>query len=490
MDIHVVLLVMTLGLPLIFAIVLTLFRERLTRTAGALATISAGLSLLLVLLQLPALESGLEPMLSMDWVPAAGIGLGLHLDWLAFPFLLVEAAVTFVAMIYAMGYHHTDSRTPYFYALLLVFAVGMGGTTLADDLFLFYICWELMLVASALLILVWGDGEQRGPVALIYFIFTHVGSLLVLVGLLTLFNQAGSDRFAALRAGVTLPPAYVRSLITLFLIGFSVKMAVFPVHFWLPGAHTVAPMPVTIMLAAAMLSMGTYGILRFPFSLFSYDELLPFAVPMMIVGVLSEIYGALMAFAEDDIKRIIAYSSVSQMGYVLFGLGTLTYNGVSGATLHVMYHAIVKGLLFMAVGLVIYATGARRLRDLGGVGRQMPLVAVCAGVGALAIAATPPFGPFDSEWMIFSGAFSTPHTLLTVFAVFGSLLTVGYALWFMGRVFFGPSKVATEKLRRPPLTMVVPTVVLAVLALAAGIYPTPFFNWVARELPLLMGGAW
>jgi len=482
-------LVTILGAPLAAALLLPLLRGRGARMAGWIAGLAAALSLIATFALLPALRRGDVPAFGFEWIPAARIRLALHLDWLTFPFLVTEAAVTLLAVVYTWGYHRPDERTPVFYALLMLFAVGMSGTTLADDMFLFYIFWELMLVASCALIAVWGEGERRGAVALKYFIFTHMGSLMVLVGLMVLYDTTGSDSFSALRAGITLAPGLVTTVIAFFIVGFCVKMAIFPLHLWLPDAHAVAPMPVTIMLAAAMLSMGTYGILRFPLSIFSPDQMLPFAVPMMVAGIVSELYGALMALAEQDIKRIIAYSSVSQMGYILFGLGTLTYDGVAGATLHVIYHAIVKALLFMCVGLVIRATGRRRIAELGGLGSAMPLVALCTGAGALAIAGTPPFCIFTSEWMIFSGGFHTAHIGLSVLTLFGSLLTVAYALWFIGRIFFG-ARPEGLTVRRLPWAMVAPTVLLTALALIEGLFPAPVFDWVAHELPLILGGAW
>jgi NADH-quinone oxidoreductase subunit M len=381
-----------------------------------------------------------------------------------------------------------DERSGYFYALLLLFGVGMSGTTLADDLFLFYVFWELMLIASCVLILVWGDGERRGAVALKYFIFTHVGSLMVLVGLLMLYDATGSDSLVALRAGDwALAAGMVTPVLILFFVGFSVKMAIFPVHLWLPDAHTVAPMPVTIMLAAAMLSMGTYGMLRFPFSLFSIEQITPFAVPLMVAGLVSELYGALMALAEQDVKRIIAYSSVSQMGYILFGLGTLTRAGIEGATLHVIYHGIVKALLFMATGLVIHATGKRRIEVLGGLGKVMPGVTVCAALGVLGIAGMPPLGIFNSEWMIFAGGFESSYVALSVLTLFGSLLTVVYALRFFGRIFFG-GRPEGQETHAPPPAMYYATVALTILLVIEGLFPAPLFDWAAHELPLLLGG--
>jgi NADH-quinone oxidoreductase subunit M len=482
-------LVAILGAPLVAVLALFLLRGRGVHVAGRIAGLAATVSLIATFALLPALQRGDVPALGFEWIPAAHIRLVLHLDWLTFPFLVTEAAVTLLAVVYTWGYHRPDESTPFFYALLLLFAVGMSGTTLADDMFLFYIFWELMLVASCVLIAVWGDGEHRGAVALKYFIFTHLGSLLVLVGLIMLYDATGSDSFSALRAGVTLAPSLVTIVTAFFIIGFCVKMAIFPLHLWLPDAHAVAPMPVTIMLAAAMLSMGTYGILRFPLGIFSSAQMVPFAVPMMVAGIISELYGALMALAEQDIKRIIAYSSVSQMGYILFGLGTLTYDGIAGATLHVIYHAIIKALLFMCVGLVVRATGRRRIAELGGLGSAMPLVALCTGAGVLAIAGTPPFCIFTSEWMIFSGGFHTARIGLSVLTLFGSLLTVAYALWFAGRIFFGPRPEGLT-VDRVPRAMVVPTALLAALALVEGIFPAPVFDWVAHELTLVLGGSW
>ena len=485
-------LLTVLGMPLIAVLVLVTLRSRLVtrpRAAGWIAGVAAALSLIGTLTLIPGLRAGIVTSVTMRWIPAAGIQFGLHLDALSLPFLITEAAVTLVAILYSWGYHHIDDRTPYYYALLMLFAVGMAGTTIADDMFLFYIFWELMLVASCVLIAMWGEGERRTAVALKYFIFTHLGSLLVLVALILLYDAAGNDGFAALRAGISLAPGLTRTAIALFLIGFCVKMAVFPLHLWLPDAHTVAPMSVTIMLAAAMLSMGTYGILRFPMGTFSQAQMAPFGLPMKIMGVVSEMYGALMALAERDVKRIIAYSSVSQMGYILYGLGTLTRQGVSGAMLHVIYHAIVKALLFMCTGLIIRATGRRTISELRGLGKAMPLAAVATGAGVLAIAGTPPLGIFDSEWMIFAGGFQTPYLWLAVLAVLGSLLTVAYALWFWVRIFVGQQPDDVE-VRDIPHAMAIPSVVLSVLALVAGILPGPIFGWAESALSLIWGGAW
>jgi len=476
-------------IPMVAALVLAITRRVIGKYADWVAAAATGLTLLAVLALLPVLYEGVEPRISLDWLPQAGIHFILHVDWLTFPFLLTEALVTVFAVVYSLGYHHRDERTPFFYALILFFGVGMAGTTLADSVFLFYIFWELMLIASCVLILAWGEGPNTGSVALKYFLITHLGSLLVLVGLIYLYDVAGSDSFVVLKSGLELAPSAVRMITVLFLIGFGVKMAVFPLHIWLPDAHSVAPMPVTIMLAAAMLSMGVYGILRFPLSIFSPAQMSVFAVPLMVAGLVSQIYGALMAIAEKDIKRIIAYSSVSQMGYILFGLGTMTYEGVAGATLHVIYHAVVKALLFMCVGLVIRATGKRQISELKGLLKKMPLAAACSAVGVLAISGVPMLAIFNSEWMIYSGGFHTTHPGLVIAMVLGSLLTVVYALRLFSNIFLSENTEEWE-LNSIPRTMNLPTVLLAVLALLAGVYPSPVFGWIEQELTLILGGLW
>lgn len=480
--------------PLAAALLLIVFSQHLRKAAGVLAGSAVALCVVLAFALIPVLQRGTVPELGLAWMPVSGIEMRLRVDWLTVPFLITEVAVTLLAIVYAWGYHHADERTPYFYALLLVFGVGMSGTTLADGLVLFYVFWELMLLASAALILLWGDQSPDGPrresVALKYVIFTHLGSLMVLVGLLMLYDAAGTDSMAVLRAGAwSLPQRLMTPVLVLFFLGFGVKMAVFPLHLWLPDAHTVAPMPVTIMLAAAMLSMGTYGILRFPLSLFSMEQVAPFGLPLMIVGLVSEIYGALIALVEKDMKRIIAYSSVSQMGYILFGLGSLTQDGIAGATLHVIYHAIVKALLFMVVGLIMRATGRRNLEEVRGLGRAMPVTAACAVVGGLAIAGVPPLCVFDSEWMIFAGGLQTEYLFLSMVTLFGSLLTVAYVLRFAGRLFLGEPKGDVNR-STLPLAMLAPTVLLAGLAVIEGIFPAAVFDWVLQELPLLLRGGW
>jgi len=470
------------------AFLMLIIGKTIHRYAKWIALTASLASLGLFIAYIPTLQQGLNTPLNLDYLPSMGIQLSLKIDWLSFPFLLTEEFVTIFAMIYAIGYIKSDERNHIFYALLLLFSAGMSGTTLANDIFLFYFFWELMLIASALLVVNWGESAKKTAVALKYFIITHLGSLLVLVAFIMVYSQSGTDHFSALWEGVQKVPETIPLIGTLFLLGFGVKMAVVPFHIWLPDTHSEAPMPVTIMLAAAMLSMGTYGILRFPMSFLTPSQFAMFSLPLMIVGLVSEYYGAIMALVETDIKRIIAYSSVSQMGYILFGLGTLTLSGVVGATLHVIYHAIVKALLFCCVGWIIKAVGQRNIQAIRGLRNKLPLLTTCTILGALSIAGVPALAIFNSEWLIFSSGFQTPYTALAILEILGSILTSAYILRLVGTMFFMPGE--TSQIHKVPFSIKLVTVSLTILTVIAGIFPKPLFDYVVNELPLILGGKW
>ncbi len=490
MDLNQLLLPGIILLPMIGIIILLFWRNSTKNQASIVAMISEGFSLMIPIILLRELQTGHQVSFSVPWIASMGISFSLELNYLSLVFMLTEVLVTLAAMVYSLG--ETDgenANSNYYYALLLLFSLGMSGTTLANDVFLFYVFWELMLIGSVLLILFWGSGSNRSRVALKYFIITHIGSLLVLVCLIILQVQTGTANIAelALRAG-SLPPGTQSFLTLFFLIGFSIKMAIFPLHIWLPDAHTVAPMPVTIVLAAAMLSMGAYGILRFPIAFFPVETIQPFLGWMMAAGVISEIYGALMALAENHIKRIIAYSSVSQMGYVLFGLGSLTAQGITGGVMHVVYHAIVKTLLFMVVGIIVKATREKFIQNLGGLAKLLPITAVCAAIGVLGISGMPPLGIFTSEWMIFSGGFNSGYPVfLTVISLIGSLFTVFYSLRFFGVIFFGKLR-PVNATGHPTKSLLLPTIAVSIFLLVEGLMPGPLLNWVTRGVDTILGG--
>ena len=476
------------GLPWGGSIIVALFTKRWGRASGFVAFSLTLASAVIALVLGSDLTRGAELALNWRWIPSMGIDFALRLDSLSFPFLVNVLGVSLISICYGWGYLRVDGRLHLCYALLLGFMGSMLGTLLADDLFLFFVFWESMLVTSSLLLAGWGEGERVGAVTLKYFVYTQFGSLLVLVALLMLVAETGSSDLVTIQARVSaLSQAQLTWISALFVVGFSVKLAVFPLHSWLPDAHSIAPMPVTVMLAAAMLSMGAYGILRFPVGILGAAGMRSFQLPLMILAFISEIYGALMCLAVSDIKRIVAYSSVSQMGYVLFAVASLTSRGVAGGIFEVIDHGILKALLFMGVGLVMLGTGRRRIEKLGGLAQHMPKVATGMGIGAIALAGLPPFCAFHAEWMIFSGGLSSPYPALGYLELLVPILTAAYALWLVGRLAFNPAPPDLQ-VRPRPVAMRWSFYVLVALALGVGLYPAPIYQWVGRAATLLALG--
>jgi len=414
-----------------------------------------------------------------------------RLDALAAPFVLNLLLVSLGALVYAWGYWEHVERPHLCYALTLAFIGSMLGTLLSNRMLAFFLFWEAMLVTSALLIAGWGDGPRIRAVTYKYVIFTQAGSLLILASLAWLSAQGGDAVLATLPDSLShLSPVAWRGVAILLFLGFGIKLAIAPLHLWLPDAHSVAPMPVTILLAGAMLSMGAYGMLRFPLALLPYAEVVRLQLPLLLIALASQVYGALMCFAERDIKRIVAYSSVSQMGYLLFAMATLVPQGLAGALMHVVSHGLLKALLFIGVGLVMWATGRRSLDELGGLRDRLPIILVLLLLGAVGIAGVPPLCAFYSEWFILSGGLASAYPLLGLLACGAPLLTTAYALWLVARLAFG-EKPSGLTMRAIPRMMVWSGYLMGGLALAAGLFPSALLRLGQQAAALLIpGGAW
>lgn len=475
-----------LALPWLGAVCAALVGPRRRRPELVALTTTVLASLALALGADAALRG--EALFSTPWIWQLGVSFSLRLDALALPFALNTILVSLFALLYAWDYMRHAEHRHVSYALLLAFLGSMLGTLLAADLLVFFVFWEGMLVSSTLLLGAWGEGEGLGRVTLTYFIFTQGGSLLILIGLARLVGLTGSSDMATVAAAVPgLARGDLTAIAVLLLVGFGVKMAIFPLHTWLPDAHSVAPMPVTVMLAAAMLSMGAYGILRLPMMALGNAAVREFQVPLMGLALASEVFGALMCLASSDVKRLIAYSSVSQMGYILFALATLTERGVSGAVLHVLTHGLVKAALFMGVGLVMASTRRRRLEELGGLLRPMPAAMLGLAAGALAIAGTPPFGVFHSDWLIFTGGLASGQMVAAYLQLFAPVLTAAYALWFVLRLALGEAPTPLT-LDAVPWTMRAAFYGALVSLAAVGLWPEPFYRMATGAASLLALG--
>ncbi|MFQ5497098.1 MAG: NuoM family protein [Nitrosopumilus sp.] len=387
--------------------------------------------------------------------------------------------------------NYVNAKSGIYFALYLVFAMGMLGTVLATNLIEFYIFFEVMLIPGFFLVALWGDGPRR-KIGLMFLFWTHAGAVVLLLGFLMIGLSIGSFDFADIQESA-IPEDIVLISAVAISIGLGVKLAVFMFHIWLPYVHGSAPTPISALLSPAMIGIGAYGIFRL------LVELLPstfadISIWFHIWGLVTMIYGGAMALMQDDLKRLLAYSSISQMGYLLFGIGSFSVLGLSGAEMMYVTHGIGKGILFMMAGIIIVKVGTRSISKLGGLAGKMPITATCAVIGALTIMGVPPTSGFMGEWILFYGALETAiedgSTLRAVtfgLGLVATALTMSYMLWMLKRVFFGKTPEHLEKVKEGSWYMTAPMMVLAGFSIVVGIYPDIFLKTIIPYMNGVLG---
>ncbi len=394
---------------------------------------------------------------------------------------------------------YVNAKSGLYFALYLVFAMGMLGTVLATNLIEFYIFFEVMLIPGFFLVALWGDGPRR-KIGLMFLFWTHAGAVVLLLGFLMIGLTVGSFDFADIDESV-LPSDIALLSGVAITIGLGVKLAVFMFHIWLPYVHGSAPTPISALLSPAMIGIGAYGIFRLVVELLpaTYSEL---SIWLHVWGLVTMIYGGAMALMQDDLKRLLAYSSISQMGYLLFGIGSVSVLGLSGAEMMYVTHGLGKGILFMMAGIIIVKVGTRSISKLGGLAGKMPITAVCAVIGALTIMGVPPTSGFMGEWILFYGALETAiaedsmlRTVTFALGLLATALTMSYMLWMLKRVFFGKLPAHLSKVKEGSWYMTAPMMVLAGFTIVLGIYPdifletiVPYMEWVLPAVPAVGGG--
>src|ERR671918_782631 len=379
---------------------------------------------------------------------------------------------------------YVNSQVALYFALYLTFSMGMLGTVLATNLIQFYVFFELMLVPSFFLIAFYGYGA-RTRIALMFFFWTHVGAVVLLLGLLAMGFFAGGFDFDTIKANASnIPAQWLPLIVFALVIGLGVKLAAFLLHIWLPYAHAEAPTPVSALLSPAMIGIGAYGLLRLWMELLSgtgsYEQ---YSLYINMWGLATMIYGGAMALMQDDIKRVLAYSSISQMGYILFGLSSESILGITGGTMMYVTHGLGKAILFMMAGSIILQTGTRSMSKLGGLAGKMPYTAVIAMIGALTIIGIPPTSGFMAEWILFNGVLQTAaaemdplRTTMFALGILTTVLSSAYILWMYKRIFFGKIPEHLAHVRDPNWYITATMGVLAALTLIIGVYPDLFLN--------------
>lgn len=416
------------------------------------------------------------------WVPALGITFALGVDGISALFVFLTALLGFVSVL--ASWIAIDRKVKQFMVCLLAMQTLMLGVFTALDLFLFYVCWEAMLIPMYLIIGVWG-GDGRIYAAFKFFLYTLAGSLLFLIGVIVLYFEGGRTFDILALMALDLPFDIQSGLFFAFLVAFAVKVPMVPLHTWLPDAHVQAPTAGSIILAGVLLKMGAYGFLRFSLPMLP-EASVYYSTLMMALSALAIVYGGLLALAQDDLKKLVAYSSISHMGFVTLGIFALNPLGLQGSILQMFNHGVTTGALFLFVGLIYERTHTRSIADYGGLMKVAPVYTGFLALFVLSSMALPGTNAFVGELLVLSGGFAANLTLGAV-AVSGALLSAAYLLGMYRKVALGPPTVGARFKGRDvngrELVAILP---LAVFVLWVGFYPKPFLAIIDSSVTHLL----
>lgn len=418
-----------------------------------------------------------------NWISAFNIQYHLGIDGISVTMVILTALISTICIIASWG---IEKQVKGYFVLFLLLETGMMGTFVALDFFLFFVFWEVMLLPMYFLIGIWG-GPRREYAAIKFFLYTMAGSVLMLLVMISLYFFSEGNTFnmielqnQALHLGPLSSHAFRVACWFGLFIGFAIKVPVFPFHTWLPDAHVEAPTAISVILAGVLLKMGTYGLLRFNYQIFP-DITVEFIQWIAVLGVINIIYGALCAMAQKDFKKLIAYSSVSHMGFVLLGIASLTSEGINGGVLQMFNHGTITAMLFLLVGVIYDRAHHRDINGFGGMATVMPRYAVWTTIAFFAAVGLPGLSGFISEALVFLGAFQTWPWLTTI-AVTSVVLTAGYMLWALQRVYLGK---VNEKykdfpdINRREAFCLLP---LAIIVIILGVYPKPILGMMMTSL--------
>jgi len=475
-------------LPLVGAVAILLFRGARRARWIALGTSLATLAVAAPLYwRFDKTSSALQFAESANWIPQWNIGYHMGVDGISLPFIFLVAVLTVLCV--SVSWTEVSTGVPEFYASLLVAETAMIGFFAAANLFLFFIFWELMVVPLFLLIGVWG-GPARVYAAVKFLLFTLSGSVLMLVGIIALYVACGTLDFGLLAeiSADRLDRGDQTWLFAAFLAAFAVKVPMFPVHTWLPDAHTEAPTAGSVILAGVLLKMGAYGFLRVALPILP-DAVQLFVMPMLVISAVAIVYAAYVTLMQTDVKRLIAYSSVSHMGFVTLGIFTLNSHGVQGAVLQMINHGIISAALFLCVGIIYQRTHSRAIKDYGGVAKVAPLYSSFLALFCLAAAGVPGLNSFVGEFLIIGGAFET-QVWLGFLAIWGVALGTTYLVWLYYRVVMGSVNPGLKGLKLEINFREIATLApLAFLAVCLGVYPDCVLSFVRETVDALLSGA-
>lgn len=484
-------------LPLLFALVVTFWPKE-----TSLRPLALGLSLVEFILSLTLLQrydftsAGLQLVEKKMWMPRFGIQYFLGIDGISFWLVLLTTFLT--PIIILASWNSIDHRRKGFHAALFVLQTAMLGTFLAMDAIFFYVFWELSLIPMYFMVGIWG-GQRRIYATIKFFIFTMFGSVLMLVAIIYMMyltQMATGQMSSNLLDFYSLKIPFVSNdifnlqtvLFFAFALAFAIKVPVFPVHTWLPDAHVEAPTPGSVILAGVMLKMGTYCFLRWVIPLFP-QAAEHWAWIFLILGVIGIIYGALVAMVQPDVKKLVAYSSVSHMGYIILGMFVLNEMGISGALYQMLNHGISTGALFLLIGMIYERTHSREISKYGGLAASLPIFTIFFFIITLSSIAVPMTNGFVGEFLILLGTFQS-QPIYAYFAVSGVVLGAVYMLWMFKRVFFGEKgelvKDEAHPLQDLSLREIAVLVPLVIMVFWMGLFPNTFLKYSKASINLLV----
>ncbi len=502
-------------LPLIGGVIAMLAPDRAARWVAAVFTGVVFLLTLWLYFGLlgagsPNFGSVMDPQWSID-LPWINVVLGdihfkvdyaLGADGLSMTMLILNGLLSFLAVI---GSWKIGKRPRLYFAMLLILETGVMGVFASFDLFLFIFFWEIELIPMFLLIGIWG-GVRREYAAWKFLIYTLVGSAFTLVGIFLIYFQTGGQSAsfqhfaqAAPSLSGSLPffggsVSLALAIFLLLFVGFAVKIPMWPLHTWLPDAHTEAPTAVSVLLAGVLLKMGAYGLIRICLG-FAPQGAMQFAPWLGVLAAINVLWGAGASMVQKDMKRMIAYASVSHMGYVLLGVAAASAVGavsidfrqaaLTGAALQMFAHGTITGMLFFCVGVLYDKAHTREIDIFGGIGKRMPALMLLYSFACFASLGLPGMSGFVAEYLVFTGSFAT-LPVATIFSAFGIVLTAGYLLWMLRRSFYGPLNLKWDWLTDATTLEIVPLAALAVVILFVGIYPKPIVDLLTPSLQQML----
>jgi multicomponent Na+:H+ antiporter subunit D len=483
------LIILFVALPLVIAGILPLVGKISRRVLPDLLA-NAGLLFLLVYAVAagrPLIASG-PVFQEISWLGET-VNIHLALDGFSVFMLTVVALVSLAVAVFSVDYMEHYGAKANYYALLLVMVAGMNGLVLSTDLFNIYVFLEVAAVASYSLV-AYGLEHDELEAAFKYLMLSAVASAFILISIAVIFGMTGSLSLPDVARGLQEldAGAVVGVAAGLFIFGFGLKAALVPFHAWLPDAHPSAPAPISAILSGLLIKVsGVYALARVFFNVFGLTPAL--STVLMYLGIVSAVVAALLALGQKDIKRMLAYSSISQVGYIVLGLGVGTPLGIAGALFHLFNHALAKGLLFLTSGSIQRATGTRNLEEMGGLARRMPFTAATNLVGSLSIAGVPPLNGFWSKLLIIWALIQAGHPVFALIAVLASVLTLWYYLLIQRKAFFGILNEKWAAVKEAPFWMTASTVFLALLCVAVGLlFSVTLKTWVEPAADILSGG--